>query len=228
MCSDEARNGKTLFARILGDQVALSDISRLCVFDTDHPRGDLVHWFPKNTQIIDLSRTVDQIKLFDTMIGEPDKHYVVDLQSSLLEKFFKIFHDIAFDEAVSEAGTAVTVYFIVDRSYGSVLGARSVHRQIRASEFVTVINEAIGSPLQLAEAALAYRGIPKDREIVLPALSRAAREYINSAGFTFSDFIVSNAEAAPANVRFELWAFLERIYNQRTGGGSARYSAGQS
>lgn len=228
VCSDEARNGKTLFARLYADQFALSDIARLRVFDTDHPRGDLAHWFPKNSQIIDLSRTADQMKLFDTMVGQPHNNYVVDLQSSLLEKFFSIFHDIAFDEAAGEAGITVTVFFIVDRAHSSVLAARSVRYKLRTSDFVTVINEAIGSPLDLPEAALAYRGIDRDREIVLPALSRATREYINQPGFTFSDFIASDAEAAPANIRFELWTFLERIYNQRSGGRSSRYSAQQS
>ncbi|MCG6857585.1 MAG: hypothetical protein LJE67_05920 [Salaquimonas sp.] len=165
------------------------------------------------------------MKLFDTMIGHPDKHYVVDLQSNLLDKFFTIFRDIAFDEGASEAGIAVTVFFIVDRSYSSVLAARGVHRKLRTSEFVTVINEAIGSPLEIPQAELAYRGIEKDREIVLPALSRAAREYVSQPGFTFSDFIVSEAEAAPANIRFELWSFLERIHNQRQGRMPARYLA---
>lgn len=149
------------------------------------------------------------------MIGEPGCNYVVDLQSNLLLKFFNIFHDIAFDEGAREAGIDVTVYFIVDRSTSSISSARMVRSKLRCSEFVLVRNEAIGNLLHLPSAAENYARIPRDREIVLPALSAQARNYIEQPDFTFSGFIAGRSEDAPANIRFELWNFLETIYNQR-------------
>lgn len=175
-----------------------------------------MRWFPDHTEIIDLTRTIDQVKLFDTMIAEPANNYVVDLQASLLVKFFNIFSDIAFDEGAREAGIGVSVYFLLDRSTSSLQAARMVRSKLRCSEYVVVINEAIGTLFHLASARENYLRIPKDREVVLPRISTAAREYIEQPGFSFSGFIAGHSEAAPSAVRFELWNLLETIYNQRS------------
>lgn len=200
----------------MADQFALSDASRLRIFDTDHPNGDLVDWFPDNTQIINLGQTIDQVKLFDTMIGEPTNHYVVDLQSELHLKFFNIFHDIAFDEGAREAGIDVSVYFLLDRSTSSLQAARVVRSKLRCSEFVVVLNEAIGTLLHLTSVRENYQRIPKDREIALPRLSAEARAVFEQPGFSFADFVAGGSGSVSSDVRFELWNLLELIYNQRS------------
>lgn len=205
-----------MFARLEADRFALTDESRLHVFDTDYPRGDLARWFPRNSQIIDLSRTLDQVKLFDTMIGHPGRNYVVDLQSSLLDKFFTIFRDIAFDEGAREAGIGVSVRFLLDRSTSSLQAARLVRARLRCSEFVIVINEAIGTLFNLASVREDYEALAKDREIVLPRISTEARAVIETPGFSFADFIVGGSDKVPSQVRYELWRLLEKIHNQRS------------
>ncbi len=190
------------------------------MFDTDHPRGDIAHRYGDQAQIIDLSRTIDQMHLFDTMIAEPGNNYVVDLQASLLDKFFTIYHDIAFDEGATQAGISVAVFFILDRTLDSIHAARAVRQKLRASEFITVINEAIGSPLVLPGGEDAIRHLARDREVTLPVLSAASRQIIEQPGFSFSDFIVGEIDNVPKAIYFELWQFLETIYNQRVVGAS--------
>lgn len=220
VCSDKARNGKTLFARLYADRLSLSGNSRLHVFDTDYPHGGIASYFPDDSDIIDLSRTQDQMQLFDTMITEPGINYVVDLQASLLARFFSIFHDIAFDEGAREAGVGVVVYFIVDRSLNSIHEAERVREQLRCSEFVLVHNEAIGNALAIPGAAEEYEDIEKDRDLLFPRLSDETLALVESPTFTFSDFIAGKSEELPVEIRRELWHFLELIYNQRKIGGS--------
>ncbi|MEM7461251.1 MAG: hypothetical protein AAF362_01075 [Pseudomonadota bacterium] len=220
ICSDKARNGKTLFARLYADRLSLSGNNRLHVFDTDYPHGGIASYFPDDHDIIDLSRTQDQVQLFDTMIGGKGINYVVDLQASLLTQFFSIFHDISFDTGAREAGTGVVVYFIVDRSLNSIHEAEKVRAKLRCSEFVLVHNEAIGNALAIPGAVEEYEDIEKDRDLLFPKLSDETLALVESAEFSFSDFIAGNSEDLPIEIRRELWLFLEMIYNQRRVGGS--------
>ncbi len=190
------------------------------MFDTDHPNGGLSHYFPYNSEIIDLTRTVDQVRLFDTIIAEPQFHYIIDLQSAFLNKFFKIFSDIRFDEGAREVGIGVAVFFIVDRSMSSIHAAEWLRGQLTCSEFILVRNDAIGTLLHMPVAAANYLRINKDRDLVLPKLSANALSFIEQRGFTFSDFIAGEMSPPPDTVRLELWKFLETIYNQRGTSGS--------
>ena len=198
----------------------MRDSERLRIFDTDTPGGGLSQWFPGISQIVDITRTGDQVKLFDTIINEPHYNYVIDLQSSLLDKFFNIFHDIRFDEGAAEAGIGVAVFFLIDRSLATLSAARRVQERLRNSDFVIVRNDAVGDMLHIPAAAADYLNIRKDRDLILPALSLAAREFIEAPGFTFADFIAGETENAPPDIRYELWNFLETIYNQRQPGQS--------
>lgn len=190
------------------------------MFDTDFPHGGIAGYFPENSEIIDLSRTQGQMRLFDTMIAVPGVNYVVDLQASLLDRFFTIFNDIAFDTGAQESGIGVVVYFIVDRSLNSIHAAEQVRAKLRASELVLVHNEAIGNALNIPGAVEEYEDIEKDRDLVLPKLSEEARDLVETAGFSFADFITGKSEKIPVVIRRELWQFLETIYNQRKIGGS--------
>lgn len=220
VCSNEARNGKTLFARIYGDILSLSGVDRVRVFDTEYPNGSLAHWFAGQSEIVDLTKTGGQVRLFDTIIAEPNFNYVIDLQAGLLERFFTIFHDIAFDEGAEEAGIGVAVFFLLDRSISSIHKAAWVRDKLSCSDFAVVQNEALGTLLHLPSAAKDYLSIPKDRDLSLPRLSVKAREYVEQPGFSFGRFLTGGAAEAPVEIRMELTRFLEVLYNQRKRSGS--------
>lgn len=205
---------------MLADWLSLRGADGLRVFDTDTPHGSICQWFPDNATIIDISRTGDHVKMLDEMIRNTDVNYVVDLQSSLLERFFDIFHDINFDEGAAEAGIGVAVFYILDRSMRSIEAAKRTREKIRCAEFILVRNDAIGDILHEPKAAELYLSIPRDRDIRLPKLSTEARDTVERLGFSFAAFLTGKAEEVPVSVRFEIWNFLETIYNQRQAGGS--------
>ena len=188
---------------------------RLRVFDTDFPDGGLAGYFPASSRIIDFARTGDQVLVFDTMVDEPDHDYVIDLQDNLLKPFFKVYSDIAFAEGAAEAGIAVSVYFMLDRTLTSVRAAAEVSRLAAGASFVPVRNEAIGNILAIPEGARLYEGIRKNREIMLPRLSVDALNLIDDPQFSFSGFVARNGEGYPLELKIELFQFLETIYNQR-------------
>lgn len=193
----------------------MSGVDRLHIFDTDFPNGGLARSFPESSEIIDIERTAGQVRLFDTMIGEPDVNYVVDLQASLFSRFFTIFQDIGFDQGAADTGIGLVVFFIVDRSMSSIHSAERLRPKIGSSEFVLVHNQAIGTLLHLPSAATEYSEIQKDRDLVLPKFSDAARNFVEEPEFSFADFIAGGYHDVPMEIRVEIWNFLESLYNQR-------------
>lgn len=215
ICSDEPRNGKTLFSRLTTDLLALAGEQGFRVFDTDFPVGDLAGFYPENAQIVDFAQTQGQIQIFDTILAEPDFDYVIDLDSGLLTSFFKLFSDIRFDFEARRQRIDVEVFYILDRKVSSVSNALLISGKCGIARFTPVRNEALGNILAIPQAVAIYSDIKRYREIVLPRLSVNCLNYIEQSDFSFTDFVVSNGKDTPAEFEFELWAFLEAVYNQR-------------
>lgn len=200
---------------MLCDLLALSGDEGFRIFDTAHPDGDLAGYFPKNSLIVDFTRTTGQIQIFDTILSEPEFDYVIDLEPGLLSGFFRLFNDIRFDSGAQDKGVTISIYFMLDRKLSTVRSALQTSRMAGHSAFIPVRNEAMGNVLTLPQAAGIYGEIPKSREIILPRLSVDAVNFLDQQGGSFCEFVAKNGETAPAEIRFEIWNFLESLYNQR-------------
>lgn len=210
ICSDGKDAGKTLLSRICGDILSFSGHDTW-LFDTDYPSGSLARWFPKNSEVINFVKMREQARLFDTMVNEPGRNYVVDLQPEHLEKFFTILHDTGFDEGAREAGIGTGVFHLPDLSEESLQRAAWIRARLTTASFTSVINQARfiiprGAPYstRLAEAA-AYR------EVVLPQLSPVAAEWIEKPGFQFGWLFSGSLVRPPSEVRMELSFFMEKL-----------------
>ena len=100
VCSDEARNGKTLVSRLLVDHLLMTGYDPY-VFDCDEPRGRIRRFYPDASTLIDIEKTSGQIRLFDTILAHPDRDYVVDLPAHGLDTFFTVVEDLDFINVVS-------------------------------------------------------------------------------------------------------------------------------
>jgi len=225
ICSDRARCGKTLLARVFGATLALRRENNPLVFDTDLSGNGIINYLPDKTRLIDLSKVADQVALFDTMIevnenraesaksgGAPD--FVVDVASSELARFFALFHDIGFEQGAYEAGLEVRVYYLVSWTQKSLQTCDEIASMLTRSQFVAVRNMAI--------AAYAFTPGPEEEALVpkinislfLNTLSPAAFTIVNEHDFSFSRFISGDYKDISKEVRAEIWDFLEGIYNQ--------------
>ena len=207
-----------MFARLLTDLLSLSGVESFRVYDTDYPNGDLSGYFPESSRVVDFSKTGGQVEIFDTILSEPQFDYVLDLEANLLTRFFKVFSDIGFEQAAYEAKMTVSVYYVLDRKISSVQTAKELAKECVHSEFIPVRNEAMGNILTIPQAANIYSQIKKRREIHLPRLSVNALNHIDQPNFSFSDFLARNGQNAPRELRIEIWAFLEAVYNQQQTG----------
>lgn len=185
------------------------------IIDTDYPKGTTARYFPDRCDIINLSTTDGQIRLFDTILDNPQIDHVIDLEAHHFERFFSIFSDIAFEKAAAEAGLGVAVYFILDRTLASVQNAAVLRRQLNTSRFVLVRNDAVGAFRAPVYGERELSQIDTDRQIRLPVLSTDVLDFIEDPEFNLTDFVLQRQHTLPEWLSDELWSILEAIYEQQ-------------
>ena len=220
VCSDCARNGKTLFAKLATDLLVLRNGEPPLIFDTDEPDGSLLYHFPGAGSVINISKTTAQVELFDGMLRQSNGHFMIDLAARHFTKFFEIYRDIGFEEGAEEVGLDVSVFFLIDRTEASVATAAELARSLPKTRFVPVRNAAIGDALFEGATADLYHSIRFAREILLPELSSEALGMLEHPDFHFDAFVAGNYEHFPAELKAELWGFLESLYEQRKSEGA--------
>ncbi len=216
VCSNQTRNGKTLLARCYADY--LQTVGRkFTIFDADSPYGGISRWYPLEAEIVDLANTQDQIKLFDTILGAPDHDHVIDLPARHLNRFFKIISDIRFVNEAAEAGYDCITAFLVDRTAESVVAASELLSQWDPDLFVLVRNEAIGNVLDNIRIAADYAALSTGCEIVLPALTTDALEFVERDSFSFRKFLKKDSSYIPPEERAEIADFIDQVFSRIRG-----------
>ena len=80
--ADKGGVGKTTVSRTLLDYFSANNIPTRA-FDTESPRGTLMRFHPDITQIVDMTTTADQMKIFDTL-NAGTSVTVIDVRAGLL------------------------------------------------------------------------------------------------------------------------------------------------
>lgn len=212
ICSDRARNGKTLLSRIVADDLTLVGREPM-VFDAEFPSGGIRTYLPERTRLVDLSKIGGRMALVDTILGTPPRDYVIDLPCRLLIETFELFDQIDFVGETRSAGFSLVVMFIVDRPFSSLRSARRIYNSGQLDRYVPVRNLAVGHVSDFAQVANLYGEISQDGEIVLPVLERELLEFIEQRGFSFSAFLM-NHYAAAAELQPSLRNFLNEVFAQ--------------
>ena len=215
ICSDETRNGKTMFTRLYAELLRLGTDQPPRIIDTDYPKGTTARYFPERCDLINLSNTSGQIRLFDTILDNPGLDHVIDLEAHHFERFFKIFSDIDYERAAAEAGMGVAVFYVLDRTLSSIQNAIILRRQLKSSRFVLVRNDAVGAFRAPVYGERELSQIGTDRQIRLPVLSTDVLDFVEDPEFNLTDFVLQRQHTLPEWLAEELWAVLEAIYEQQ-------------
>jgi hypothetical protein len=213
ICSDRARNGKTLLSRIVADDLTLVGREPM-VFDAEFPSGGIRAYLPERTRLVDLSKIGGRMALVDTILGTPPRDYVIDLPCRLLIETFDLFDQIDFVGETRSAGFSLIVMFIVDRPFSSLRSARRIYNSGQLDRYVPVRNLAVGHVSDFAQVANLYGEISQDGEIVLPVLERELLEFIEQRGFSFSAFLMNHYAPAAAELQPSLRNFLNEVFAQ--------------
>ena len=81
--ADKGGVGKTTVSRTLLDYFSANNVPTRA-FDTESPRGTLKRFHPEITEIVDMTTTTDQMKIFDTLNAASPSVTVIDVRAGLL------------------------------------------------------------------------------------------------------------------------------------------------
>lgn len=213
ICSDRARNGKTLLSRIIADDLTLIGREPM-VFDAEYPSGGIRAYLPERTRLVDLSKIGGRMAMIDTILGTVPRDYVIDLPCRLLLETFELFDQIDFVGESRSAGFSMIVLFIIDRPFSSLRTARQIYNSGQLDRYVPVRNLAVGHVSDFSQVANLYGEIAEDGEIVLSVLERNVIEFLEQRGFSFSAFLMNRYGSVPHDVRQTLRAFLNDAFAQ--------------
>ena len=199
VASDQHRNGKTLFARVLTDYLLL-DARDPFVIDTDAPDGPLRTYFPGRTQLADYATVQGKIKIFDTILGSAGRDYVIDLTARHTDAFFDKAAELDFFSETAKLGFRTIVFFIVDNDTASLRKARQLQENVAIDLFVPVRNEHIGSAWPKDEGAF-----------TIPALDPAIIKAIASRRFSLRAYVLGDPQNLESGMDLPLKRFIYEV-----------------
>ena len=81
--ADKGGVGKTTVSRTILDYFSANKVPTRA-FDTESPRGTLRRFHPDVTEIVDMTSTADQMKIFDTLNTAKASVTVIDVRAGLM------------------------------------------------------------------------------------------------------------------------------------------------
>ena len=158
VCSPLGRVGKTLTARLVVDYYLSSERFPLA-FDTNHMDPGLAPVFPTETDVVDLTSTRGQMKLFDRLVVADETPKVVDLWHVSYEAFFRHAQEFEFFEECWARGIEPLVVMLTDERERFAQEIKNLSAHWRGLKIVLVHDEALtklpheavyGKPFRLA------------------------------------------------------------------------------
>src|SRR5215468_6062978 len=96
--ADKGGVGKTTVARTVLDYFSANNVPTRA-FDTESPRGTLKRFHPEITEVVDMTATADQMKIFDTLNTASPSVTVIDVRAGLMSPSLAALRDIGFLDA---------------------------------------------------------------------------------------------------------------------------------
>src|SRR5436309_6593779 len=117
--ADKGGVGKTTVSRTLLDYFSANNVPTRA-FDTEFPRGTLKRFHPDPTEIVDITTTSDQMKIFDTLNTAGPSVTVIDVRAGLLSPALASLRDIGFLAAAKAGQITFAVFHILGPSIASL------------------------------------------------------------------------------------------------------------
>src|SRR5450755_3352373 len=117
--ADKGGVGKTTVSRTLLDYFNGNNIPTRA-FDTESPRGTLKRFHPDVTEIVDMTTTADQMKIFDTLNAASPSVTVIDVRAGLMSPTLASLRDIGFLDAAKSGQITFAVFHILGSSIASL------------------------------------------------------------------------------------------------------------
>src|ERR1700750_916290 len=216
--------GKTTVSRTLLDYFSANNVPTRA-FDTESPRGTLKRFHPDITEIVDMTTTADQMKIFDTLNNGPAVT-VIDARAGLLSPALAALRDIGFLDAAKAGQITFAVFHILGPSIASLDEIAETANFMQGAKYFLVknfINDTQFFQWDQATYNAYFHRIKDATDLTIPKLNEMAYEQVEVASVPFLKFVANKGiHDDAANYSFVLrgyvrhwlanvWAEFDRI-----------------
>ena len=223
--ADKGGVGKTTVSRAMLDYLIAHNVPTRA-FDTESPKGTLRRFHPDLIDVVDITSTADQMRIFDTLSSADAQVTVIDIRAGLLSSTLRSLRDIGFLDAAAKTQITFTVFHILGPSIASLEEIGDTAAFMNDAHYVLVkyfINSTTFFEWDPATYNSYFRKIKDAHEITIPKLNEMACEQVELASVPFVSFVANKAAGGqPAAFSFVLrgyvrhwlsnvWAELDRV-----------------
>ncbi len=209
--ADKGGVGKTTVARTVLDYLAAKNIPTRA-FDAESPRGTLKRFHPRQSEIVDITATPDQIKILDTLHSSDAKVTVIDIRAGILSPTLVALRDIGFFDAVREGEFTFNLFHVLGASVTSLDEIDEIMPYTTDSTYFAVknfINDTSYFDWDPAISKNYFKKMKDAVEVSIPKLTEMAYEQVELAGVPFSTFVANqNPQGEPANYSLVLRGYV--------------------
>jgi hypothetical protein len=199
--ADKGGVGKTTVSRTLLDYFDANNIPTRA-FDTESPRGTLKRFHPEITEIVDLTTTSDQMKIFDTLNAASPSVTVIDARAGLMSRTLGSLRDIGFLDAAKSGQITFAVFHMLGPSIASLDEIAETANFMQGAKYFLVknfVNDTHFFEWDKKTYDFYFRKLQDATELIIPKLNEMAFEQVEVASVPFLKFIANkdvNDEAA--------------------------------
>ncbi len=209
--ADKGGVGKTTVSRALLDYLVAHNVPARA-FDTESPKGTLRRFHPEITEVVDITSTADQMKMFDTVSTASAQITVIDVRAGLLSTTLRALRDIGFLDAAKKSQLTFAVFHILGPSVASLDEISETSGFMGDSSYFLVknfINNTTFFEWDPATYNSYFKKIKGAYEITIPKLNEMACEQVELASVPFVSFVANKgADGQAANYSFVLRGYV--------------------
>jgi hypothetical protein len=191
--ADKGGVGKTTVSRTLLDYFDANNIPTRA-FDTESPRGTLKRFHPEITEIVDMTTTPDQMKIFDTLNAASPFVTVIDVRAGLMSSALASLRDIGFLDAAKSGQITLALFHMLGPSIASLDEIAETANYMQGVKYFLVknfVNDTHFFDWDKKTYDFYFRKLQDATELSIPKLNEMAFEQVELASVPFIKFIAN-------------------------------------
>jgi hypothetical protein len=189
--ADKGGVGKTTVSRILMDYFKGQGMD-VRAFDNEDPKGNLRRFHPSRTEIVNMLKSDDQVKVFDKIAQSPVT--LLDLRAGMLSKTLAILADVGLLQLVDDGMLDVAVFHVIGNSVASFAEIDETAAVLKGAQHFVVKNHTNEGDFFAGIDSVQKGGLNKATAVIeIPMLDASAAQHIDASNLPFVDFIADAA-----------------------------------
>lgn len=207
--ADKGGVGKTTISRALLDYIREHN-KVFRAFDTEYPVGTLVRFFPDEAVVVDITKSDDQMKIFDNM--SRSQITVIDVRAGLLSPTLQTLSDIGFLDMAKDGKIRIVVFHVIGSTIASINEVKTTAAMMEPAQHFVVKNHVNGAKFFDGIDSVAKDMFNNTTVLEIPQLDARATEYVEASNLPFNSF--ANDENQSMVLRGKVKHWIRQVFGQ--------------